>query len=289
MQREQTLSLFWTERGQDLEGGWSGCVRTANRDELHSPRTVASGVNPSCLAVDSIRGSVYWSDPSKGAITRSSLTGGEKEYIAEGSFGHRVRDGPWGLAVDPTTSTLMWSAAGHGKIRRSDLEGQNVQTISDGDSNAWSAAGPWGLAPHLRPGCVAAKVPKGYSGANSLIYPDKGLGRVFWSSWGRVSCCELADGSVRDVVSGLVDPIGLALDARNKRIFWSDAKVPARARLSRCSRRSHPATVRLGLVRPRSPRVRPSHACLSIPFVARRARCSAPTWTGRACATWPRG
>ena len=126
VQREQTLSLFWTERGQGLEGGWSGCVRTANRDELHSPRTVASGVNPSCLAVDSIRGSVYWSDPSKGAIIRSSLTGGEKEYIAEGSFGHRVRDGPWGLAVDPTTSTLMWSAAGHGKIRRSDLEGQNV-------------------------------------------------------------------------------------------------------------------------------------------------------------------
>ena len=30
---------------------------------------------------------------------------------------------------------------------------------------------------------------------------------------------------MRDVVRGLVDPIGLALDARNNRIFWSDAKA----------------------------------------------------------------
>ena len=27
------------------------------------------------------------------------------------------------------------------------------------------------------------------------------------------------------MVRGLVDPIGLALDARNNRIFWSDAKA----------------------------------------------------------------
>ena len=128
------------------------------------------------------------------------------------------------LAVDPSTSTLIWSSAGHGKIRRSDLEGQNVQTISDGDTNAWSASGPWGLAPHLRPGCLSARVPSGMRRANDLG-PATGVGRVFWSSWGRVSCCELSDGKVRDVVRGLVDPIGLALDARNNRIFWSDAKA----------------------------------------------------------------
>ena len=66
--------------------------------------------------------------------------------------------------------------------------------------------------------------------------PNTGIGRVFWSSWGRVSCCELSDGKVRDVVRGLVDPIGLALDARNNRIFWSDAKAGKVRRL--CS--AHP-------------------------------------------------
>ena len=99
-----------------------------------------------------------------------------------------------------------------------------MQTISDGDTNAWSASGPWGLAPHLRPGCLSARVPSGMRRANDLG-PATGVGRVFWSSWGRVSCCELSDGKVRDVVRGLVDPIGLALDARNNRIFWSDAKA----------------------------------------------------------------
>jgi len=226
VQREQTLSLFWTERVNDPVHGLSGCVRTAARDEVAAGvhRTVASGVDPNCLAVDSLKRTVYWSDRSKGAITRASVDCDKAELIAEGCFGHRHLDGPWGLAVDPSTSTLIWSSAGHGKIRRSDLEGQNVQTISDGDTNAWSASGPWGLAPHLRPGCLSARVPSGMRRANDLG-PNTGIGRVFWSSWGRVSCCELSDGKVRDVVRGLVDPIGLALDARNNRIFWSDAKA----------------------------------------------------------------
>ena len=227
MQREQTLSLFWTERLNDPANGQSGCIRTAARDEVAAGlrRTVASGVAPNCLAVDSLKRTVYWSDRSKGAITRASVDGnGHTELIAEGCFGHRHLDGPWGLAVDPSTSTLIWSAAGNGKICRSDLEGQNVQTISDGDTNAWSASGPWGLAPHLRAGCLSARVPSGMRRANDLG-PATGVGRVFWSSWGRVSCCELSDGKVHDVVRGLVDPIGLALDARNNRIFWSDAKA----------------------------------------------------------------
>ena len=77
---------------------------------------------------------------------------------------------------------------------------------------------------HARHHARYLQVPSGMRRANDLG-PKTGIGRVFWSSWGRVSCCELSDGKVRDVVSGLVDPIGLVLDARNNRIFWSDAKA----------------------------------------------------------------
>ena len=135
VQREQTLSLFWTERLNDAANGQRGCVRTAARDEVAAGvrRTVASGAAPNCLAVDSLKRKVYWSDRSKGAITRASIDGnGHTELIAEGCFGHRHLDGPWGLAVDPSTSTLIWSAAGNGKIRRSDLEGQNADDIGRG-------------------------------------------------------------------------------------------------------------------------------------------------------------
>ena len=101
VQREQTLSLFWTERVNDPVNGISGCVRTAARDEVAAgvQRTVASGVDPNCLAVDSLKRTVYWSDRSKGAITRASVDdNGQTELIAEGCFGHRHLDGPWGSA-----------------------------------------------------------------------------------------------------------------------------------------------------------------------------------------------
>ena len=100
VQREQTLSLFWTERVNDPVHGLSGCVRTAARDEVAAGvhRTVASGVDPNCLAVDSLKRTVYWSDRSKGAITRASVDCDKAELIAEGCFGHRHLDGPWGSA-----------------------------------------------------------------------------------------------------------------------------------------------------------------------------------------------
>ena len=101
VQREQTLSLFWTERVNDPVNGLGGCVRTAARDEVAAgvQRTVASGVDPNCLAVDSLQRTVYWSDRSKGAITRASVDdNGHTELIAEGCFGHRHLDGPWGSA-----------------------------------------------------------------------------------------------------------------------------------------------------------------------------------------------
>ena len=100
VQREQTLSLFWTERVNDPVNGLGGCVRTAARDEVAAgvQRTVASGVDPNCLAVDSLQRTLYWSDRSKGAITRASVDCDKAELIAEGCFGHRHLDGPWGSA-----------------------------------------------------------------------------------------------------------------------------------------------------------------------------------------------
>ena len=222
--REQTLQLFWTETEFSVEDGWEGTVKTAARGELTAPRTIGRGRNPSCLAVDSMSRNVYWTDHGHSAITRASLDGTTAEPVAQGVFGHRFKDGPWGLAVDPTSSTVIWSSAGHGKIRRCDLHGDNVQTLSQGDTNAWSAAGPWGLAPHLRPGCAAARPPPGMRHTETLA-PERGMGSVFWASWGRISCCELGSGHVRDVVRGVVDPIGLVIDANNERLFWTDAKA----------------------------------------------------------------
>jgi len=229
--RQLTEALFWTESYYDqAQKRWFGRVQTAQPSETKQPRTICTDLrNPSGLAVDSGTRSVYMADWGDGVISRCSVSGGDVQRLGEGVFGNRQRDGPFGLAIDPNTDTIMWSSAGSAGLRRADLNGENICRASEGDRASWSSKGPYGIALQLRPGCAAAR------GAREAQAPMQGqgqlatagLGRVFWTSWGRIQCCELANGEVRDVVRGLVDPTGLALDLNHPggRLFWTDAKA----------------------------------------------------------------
>ena len=186
------------------------------------------GTHPSGL-VDSRNGFVYWTDRSDSTISRAGIDGQTpSQHLGDGLFGHTTNDGPLGIALDPLTETVMWSAAGHSKIRRADLDGGAIATVSGGDPESWSGSGPWGLALHLRAGCTGARVPLNVRRDEVLSGPSSGLGMVFWTTWGRVQCCELGSGRVHDVVRGLIDPQGLVLDADGEgggRLFWTDAKA----------------------------------------------------------------
>ena len=172
---------------------------------------------------------MYWTDRSDGTISRAGIDGQTPpQHLGDGLFGHTTNDGPLGIALDPLTETVMWSAAGHSKIRRADLDGGAIATVSGGDPESWSGSGPWGLALHLRAGCTGARVPLNVRRDEVLSGPSSGLGMVFWTTWGRVQCCELGSGRVHDVVRGLIDPQGLVLDADGEgggRLFWTDAKA----------------------------------------------------------------
>lgn len=171
--------------------------------------------------MDSEARSVYWTDWGEGVISRCNVDSGSVSRFGEALTSSRQ---PFGLAVDPNTDTVMWSSAAQPGIRRADLSGANVRSASEGDRNSWSCKGPWGIALQLRPGCASAR---GSGTGDRYPSPKYGLGRIFWTSWGRIQCCELANGKVRDVVRGLVDPTGLALDLNHPggRIFWTDAKA----------------------------------------------------------------
>ena len=172
---------------------------------------------------------MYWTDRTDGTISRAGIDGQTPpQHLGDGLFGHTTNDGPLGIALDPLTETVMWSAAGHSKIRRADLDGGAIATVSGGDPESWSGSGPWGLALHLRAGCTGARVPLNVRRDEVLSGPSSGLGMVFWTTWGRVQCCELGSGRVHDVVRGLIDPQGLVLDADGEgggRLFWTDAKA----------------------------------------------------------------
>lgn len=128
---------------------------------------------------------------------------------------------------------------GHGTLRRSDLQGNEIAALSVGQ-NEWTASGPWGIATLLRPeGTVpaASRAPPaertrgrgsgggragggggGWAGAQAS-------GSVFWTCWGRVRSCQLGSSHVTDVVKGLIDPRGIAIDRARGRIFWTDYRA----------------------------------------------------------------
>ncbi|KAL1499017.1 hypothetical protein AB1Y20_013534 [Prymnesium parvum] len=220
--RMLTKALFWTEGYYDQDQKRRlGRVLTAEPAELKTPRTLQAGLRaPVGLAVDSQSETVYWTDWGERAIARCGVDGSEMDRIV---VGKRWQDHPFGLAIDPSTDTIMWSAAGNSAIRRATLSGDDMSIVSEGGRNSWSATGPWGIAMHLRPGCASARSTKQPTGQS----PAQGLGRIFWTSWGRIQCCELSNGKVRDVVTGLVDPTGLAIDLRHPggRLFWTDSKT----------------------------------------------------------------
>lgn len=254
-----TKALFWTEGYFDQdENRWLARVQTAEPTELKHPRTLRAGLRgPTGLAVDSEAQHVYWTDWSERAIIRCGVDGGGLKRInpPTGSAQHRPQDRPFGIAVDPCTDSMIWSGTGHSAIRLADLNGDDARIVSQGDTNSWSATGPWGIALHLRPGCALARA----RGAEHWPAAAQGLGRIFWTSWGRIKCCDLANGRVRDVVSNLIDPTGLAIDLRHQggRLFWTDSK----AGKVQCSSLdgSRVCDVASGLVQPWGIAVGPTH------------------------------
>uniref|UniRef100_A0A7S0QA41 SMP-30/Gluconolactonase/LRE-like region domain-containing protein n=1 Tax=Coccolithus braarudii TaxID=221442 RepID=A0A7S0QA41_9EUKA len=220
---QQTLSIFYTESDYDSASRkWVGRVQKLEAINPDEPRSIYDGVCPTGLAVDSCHGRLYVTDPRAPAIVSCEFDGSNVQSIGAGLFGTRMMDGPWGITIAPTMNTVMWSAAGHCAIRRADLDGSNVQIASQGDSSAWSASGPFGLGVCLRPGCAMA-MRSARSPTDSFM--QNGLGRIYWTSWGRIQVCEMGTGQVSDVVRGLIDPTALVVDTEHRRLFWTDAKA----------------------------------------------------------------
>jgi len=198
-------------------------VQKLDRDQPEHPHLVLDGVSPTGLALDPRHGRLFVTDPKAPSIMSCELDGSDSRPLVKGLFGKKLNDGPWGVTIAPSLNSVIWTSTGHPAVRRADLDGKNVQILARGDPHAWSATGPFGVAVCLRPGCASAKLNRPMLPHENLS--EHGLGRVYWTSWGRIQCCEISTGQVSTVVSGLVDPVSLVLDMNNRRIFWTDAKT----------------------------------------------------------------
>jgi len=194
--------MYWTEcllgdcaiRRANLDG--SG-IEELLSDFPSSPLS-AFGINLSGIALDLVRGRMYWSEAFW--IGSANLDGSAATDVATGT------SRPGGIALDLAGGKMYWSRDEW--IRRSDLDGENIEDLVEGD---WLFNNP-------------------------AIALDLAAGKLYWSDAGfdpRIRCANLDGSNVQDVITGLPPPIlpALALDLARGKLYWSDRNGIHRANL----------------------------------------------------------
>ncbi len=188
------------------------------------------------IAVDTVHGKVYWSDPIARTIRRSNLDGSNVQTIVSSPNGQGVD-----ITLDIAGGLMYWAGSSSNVIRRSDLDGNNIVTLVPGLSNpsgvALDLAGgkiywtnqtsPNGTIQRadLNGGNVQTLIPSGLSNPAAIALDIPG-GKMYWAEFGgnKIRRANLDGTNIQDVASaGLTDPAGVALDLTDGKVYWCDA------------------------------------------------------------------
>ncbi|MDZ4782006.1 MAG: hypothetical protein SGJ19_17295 [Planctomycetia bacterium] len=106
-----------------------GGIARMNLDGSDHENVVSGLVSPQGLAVDHVRGFVYWADPEfgKGLIGRAGLDGSDPMKWT-GGLGS-----PQGVAVDPYTNQIYWTDSATGKIQTGTPFVPAIDLVTDRD------------------------------------------------------------------------------------------------------------------------------------------------------------
>ena len=180
--------MYWIDYGTKK-------IQRADLDGSNVEDLVTTGLSaPLRLALDVVRGKMYWIDepipalPKK--ILRADLDGSNVEDVVTGIWE------PRGLALDVAEGQMYWTDWVTDKIQRSDLDGSNVE-----DLVTTGLTTPYGLA------------------------LDVVGGQMYWTDWGtdKIQRADLDGSNVEDLVTtGLSTPYGLALDVVGGQMYWTD-------------------------------------------------------------------
>lgn len=174
---------------------------------------------PDGVAVDVRAGRVYWTNmgvPSgdDGTILSAKLDGSDLKTIVQsgGTFT------PKQLTLDATHGQLYWSDREGMRVMRCDLDGQNIQTlvaIAEGDA-ARGVDANWAVG-------IGLDLAGGY-----VYWTQKGADNAGQGSLRRAPIA-LSSGEpanhrtdVEVLFQGLPEPIDLALDLTERKVYWTD-------------------------------------------------------------------
>jgi len=209
--------IYWTNMGNPKAN--DGSIERSDLDGTNRQTIVSPGATftPKQMKLDKQGGKIYWSDREGMRVMRSNLDGSEIETLVDSSKGdgrpgHDETKWCVGIAVDHDGGKIYWTQKGADNANQGCIFRANIE------------------------------IPKGESPANrtdievlfdNLPEPidldlDLSQRMIYWTDRGNaprgntVSRARLDGKSQEILVSDLMEGIGLSLDLKNGRMFFSD-------------------------------------------------------------------
>jgi len=202
-----TKRIYWTNMGRAAAN--DGTIESSALDgaDLKTVVPAAGTWTPKQLKLDAKHGKLYWSDREGMRIMRANLDGSQIETLVETAQGDEARKDArnWcvGMALDVDGGKMYWSQKGsgnNGRIFRANLDGSQIETLFD-------------------------NLPEPID-----IDLDLGHRMMYWTDRGEppagntVSRAPMDTGKGKQeiLVRGLKEGIGIALDVKGGRMFYTD-------------------------------------------------------------------
>ncbi len=208
--------IYWTNMGKASAN--DGTIQRSDLDGRNVTTIVPTGGawTPKQLKLDAKHGKLYWSDREGMRIMRANLDGSDIETLVESAQGDAAREDPrnWcvGIALDVDGGKVYWTqkgSGGNGRIFRANLEipkGENAAHRTDIETLFDALPEPidmdLDLANRMMYWSDRGDPPRGNTVSRAPMNPNKGSQEI--------------------LVSGLKEGIGMALDMRDGRMFYTD-------------------------------------------------------------------
>ena len=215
-ENEDVLTIFWIDFGSDK-------IQRANLDmanlDVSNVEDLVTGFGDlvtgvryrSGIALDVVGGKMYWTNTltwnytlekyTNSKIQRANLDGSNVEDLVTEGLGR-----PYGIALDVAGGKMYWVDDFIGKIQRANLDGSNVEDLV---TRTQGLRGPDGIALDV----VGGKMYWTESHWNSTLHK-------YTNS--KIRCANLDGSNVKDLVTGLKIPDGIALDVAGGKMYWTD-------------------------------------------------------------------
>ena len=207
--------MYWTDGRTDK-------IQRANLDGSQVEDLVTTGLGfPGGLTLDVSGGKMYWTDAGLSRIMRADLDGSRVEYLDSQEA--------WGIALDLAEGKMYWTNTSGSFIGQSNLDGSNYRRLVSAWLNSprslaldlargkvyWGDTGTIRIQRANLDGSQVEDVIVSGLGRHVIgLAIDSREGKMYWTDLGtkKILRANLDGTRVEDLVTGLSEPLGLALE-----------------------------------------------------------------------------